>query len=66
MTKKELMDTREILFNEDFSIKTDNIEDVKEFCSYLTSITGVQCCTYFGYTNELLPSIYESVLNISK
>ena len=64
MTKQELINTKNILFNEDFSIKTDNIEDLKEFCRFLTDVTGVQICTAFGYVNELLPRVYTSVLNI--
>lgn len=62
MTKQEMMDMRDILFNENFSIKTDNVEDVKDFCKELTDITGVQCCNAFGYTNELLPRVYYSAL----
>ena len=63
LTKQEMIKIKEELFYDNFSIKTTNVEALKEFCRVLTEVTGIQCCTSFGYTNELLPKIYNSVLN---
>lgn len=63
MTKQELIDLRNKLFNEDFSIKSGNVQEIISFCNFLTQETGIQCCNTFGYINELLPKLYVSVLN---
>ena len=62
MTKQEIIDTRNILFDEDFSVKSDNIDDIKDFCKFLTDITGIQCCTSFGYITEMQHKVYNSVI----
>lgn len=63
MTKEELRQQREKLFNNDFTIKEPNAEEIIAFCRELTNITGIQACNVFGYTNELLPKLYNSCIN---
>ena len=64
MTKQELIMRKEKVFYDDFTVRpTASIEDIKDFCSILTNVTGIQCCTTFGYMNELLEKSYNSVLN---
>ena len=64
MTKEELKKKKEELFNEDFSIKINDINEIKNFCKELSLISGIQVCNAFGYINEHLPKVYNSVVNI--
>lgn len=62
MTKQDLINKRNKLFNEDFSIKENNVEEIKEFCNELTKITGIQACNSLGYVNEYISKLYSSAL----
>lgn len=64
LKKEEMIAKRHELFNEDFSIKKNDQDEIINFCRQLTDITGIQCCNVFGYTNELLPKIYNSCIKI--
>ena len=63
MTKEELKKQREKLFNDDFTIKENNIDEIIEFCKELTNIIGIQACNSFGYVNEYISKLYYSALN---
>jgi hypothetical protein len=62
----DIVQRKNELFDENFKCKTDNIEDVKEFCDVLTDVTGVQVCTNNGQMYEYLPNAYISAVNANE
>ena len=58
----EIKKLHDDIFNNNGTIKTDDINKVIKFCGLLTSITGVQCCNKYGNIYEYLPEVYQSVI----
>lgn len=63
MDKEKLEQERNILFDENFNYKSNDIERIKQFCKALKEITGVQVCNVQGSAYEYLPQIYRSAIN---
>lgn len=62
MTLEELEKKKSTLFDDSFNHKSDNADDVKDFCKALRDETGVQVCNNAGGTYEYLPQVYRSVV----
>lgn len=58
MTLKE---ERELLFDENFNCKSNDVEALVHFCDRLKKITGIQTCNNLGMMYEYLPEVYEGV-----
>lgn len=55
---------RNILFDENFNCKSDDVNRIIEFCDILRSKTGIQVCNCLGMRYEYLPQVYNSVVKL--
>lgn len=58
----ELLTEREVLFDEDFRLKSKDLNRIKKFCKMLCDETGIQVCNNNGSIYEYLPQVYNSVV----
>lgn len=61
-----LVEEKERLFDDDFNCKTDNVDEVVNFCDELTKESKILCCTKSGKLYEHLPNVYISMVNLQK
>ena len=60
-----LIEKRNLLFDDNFIPKIDNVDEIVEFCQELTDVTGIQCCTFYGAMFECVPAVYRSVISLN-
>lgn len=60
-----LIEKRNLLFDDNFIPKIDNVDEIVEFCQELTDVTGIQCCTFYGAMFECVPAVYRSVIRLN-
>lgn len=58
----DIQKEREELFDENFKLKSNDIERIRNFCQELSNLTNVQVCTNNGMLYEYLPQVYNSAL----
>lgn len=62
MSKEQLINKRQEIFNEDWSLRIFDLNKILDFCNFLTNYTGIQCCTSKGYIFDHMPAVYDSVI----
>ena len=60
---EQLRKERYRLFDENFHCKTDNPQEILNFCQKLRDITNIQTCNYSGSLYEYFPRVCRSVLD---
>ena len=58
----DIQKEREELFDENFKLKSNDVERIRNFCQELSNLTNVQVCTNNGMLYEYLPQVYNSAL----